>query len=190
MNYNIHPFFIECSKKYKHDDEKYNMIIDFAVGKRGIFLTRMDKNKAVTYIVTPKGEFQIPEKYSDEKHEEFKLKWWGDDIKFSNIKDSIKESRKTWANTKKKDRIYLLNKFICSLDIDLPYKIFLSKMIVFALLLKLYKPSDISYENFEVKNINEDFTKKETFYNLNFEYDYSIPVKCKPISSNNTTTVD
>jgi hypothetical protein len=190
MNYNIHPFFIECSKKYEQREEKYNLLVDLAVGKRGIFLTRVDKNKPVTYVVTPKGEFQIPENYSDEKHAEFKQKWWGDDTAFSNMKDAIKESRKNWATTKKKDRIYLLNKFICSLDIDLAHKVFLSSLITFALLLKLYKPTDIVYEEFEIKTINEDFMQKETFHNLNFSYDYSIPIKCKPVSVNNTTTVE
>ncbi|MGL5357018.1 MAG: hypothetical protein ACRDAQ_10855 [Cetobacterium sp.] len=188
--YNIHPFFIECSKKYEQHKDKYNMLIEFAVGKRGIFITRVDKNKPVTYVVTPKGEFQIPEKYSDEKHEEFKQKWWGDDAEFSNMKDAVKESRKNWATTRKKDKIYLFNKFICSLDIDLPYKIFLSSLITFALLLKLYKPTDVLYQEFEVKNVNEDFMKKETFHNLNFTYDYSIPIKYKPTSVNNSTTVE
>jgi len=184
MSYNIYPFFIDCSEKHEQPDDRYNMLIDFAVGKRGIFLKRVNG----TVLVTPKGEFQIPETYSEEKYAEFKQKCWDDDTEFSNIRDAIKDSRRAWTTTKKRDKIYLFNKLVASLDISMSLKILFSSLATFALLLKLYKPSDIIYEDFEIKYLNGDFHDKETFKNLNFIYDYSVPVNYKTISVNNTTT--
>lgn len=178
--YRVYPFFITCSKNYALDDPKYNTLVDLAVGKRGIFIKRPIKDmpkKDRIFLVTPSGEFEVPNKYSVEKYTEFKNSWWGEDDEFSQMTTTIKESRKNWAQgTKKKDKIYLFHKYITSLDISMAYKILFSALLTFALLLKLFKPSDIIYKNFNVTRVNEEFLKKETFQNLEFEYDYSIPI--------------
>lgn len=177
--YKVYPFFINCSKHYATDDPKYNTLIDLAVGKRGIFIKRPVKDtpkKPRVFLVTPAGEFEIPNKYSTEKHNEFKNSWWGCDDEFSQMTSLIKESRKNWAQgTKKKDKIYLFHKYVASLDVSIASKILFGAMLTFALLLKLFKSSDIVYKNYRVASVNENFLKKEMFQNLQFEYDYSVP---------------
>jgi len=185
MNYNVYPFFIECSKYYEQCDLKYVTFVDLAVGKRGIFIKRAEKT---TYIVTPNGEFEIPKKYSDEKHLEFKNKWWGRVDEFTQMRDLIKESRKNWTTTKKRDKIYLFHKYISSLNVDISYKILFSSLLTFALMLKLFKPADIVYEQFEIKKVNARFLDTNTYLSLDFLYDYSIPLQTKQLASCTTTT--
>jgi len=188
-SYNVYPFFIECSKHYERDSLKYSTLVDLAVGKRGIFIKRGEK-EVNTYIVTRSGEFEIPKTYSTEKQLEFQHKWWGYNDGFTQMRETIKESRKNWNTTKKKDKIYLFHKYISSLNIDISYKILFSSLLTFALLLKVFKLSDISYDQFEIKKVNEHFFKKDTYRNIKFLYDYSIPLSSKQLASCCTTTVD
>ena len=39
----------------------------------------------------------------------------------------------------------------------------------------MIKPADLDYEDSKVVGVNEDLTKRETYTQMNFVFDYSIP---------------
>jgi hypothetical protein len=168
---NVFPFFIECSKHYQDEPHKSKFLQKLAFGHGVHIIKRKDKN----ILVTSNGEFTIPTVYSDKARKELVSKLWQVNA-FSQLGDCIEETRQNWHTTRKKDRIYLIHKYVAALpNLQLQQKIVICNILILALLLKMIKPTDIVYKNSEIADINEDLIKRETYTQMNFMYDYSIP---------------
>lgn len=171
---NVYPFFIECSKYYS-DPHKQKFLRQLAFGKGGgLIINRKDKN----ILITSDGEFVIPLFYSDEARLELEKKLWKCDD-FEKMQEDIKNMRTLWSTTKKKDKLFLFYKYIASLDFSMNEKIVLCNLITLTLLLKIIKPTDVVYKNYVIEHVNEDLFKNEKIKNIEFSYDYSIPLKTK-----------
>lgn len=180
MNVNVYPFFIECSKYYHDQPHKQRLLQQFAFGRGGGFIIkRKDKN----ILVTPEGEFVIPAQYSEDARLELDQKLWKYDD-YEKMQQDIKNLRAVWSTTKKKDKLYLFYKYISNLDLSINEKIILCNLITLTLLLKLVRPSDVTYKDFTIQNMNQDLLTDTGVRNIDFSYDYSIPVmKIKKINS-------
>lgn len=164
------PFFIECSKYYQNEPYKQKFLQKLAFG-RGIHIIKR-KDKYV--LITPNGEFIIPMVYSDQERDILVNKLW-EVNDFTRLGDSIQSMRQNWHTTRKKDKIYLLYKYVASLSyMAKPEKIITCHLLILALLLKIIKPSDLDYKNSCIIDMNKDLMEKETYTQMNFEYDYSV----------------
>ncbi len=168
---NVFPFFIECSKHYQNEPEKCKILQRLAFGHGVHIIKRKDKN----ILVTANGEFVIPVVYSGKAHKELANKLWQVNA-FTRLEDSIGDTRQTWHTARKKDKIFLLYKYVASLpNIKLRQKMAICNVLILALLLKMIKPADIVYMDSKIVDVNEDLIKRETYTQMNFVYDYSIP---------------
>jgi hypothetical protein len=180
------PFFIECSKYYQKDPYKQKFLQKLAFGHGIHIIKRKDKN----ILVTANGEFVIPKTYSEKTRIELESKLWQVN-EFTKLGECIKETRSTWHTARKKDKMYLIYKYVAALpNMTTSEKMIISNILILALLLKLIKPVDIEYANSKIVNINERLTQKETYTQMNFVYDYSIPHSSKLYETFNTYTLD
>ncbi len=181
---NVFPFFIECSKYFQDDPYKQKFLQKLAFGYGIHIIKRKDKN----ILVTPNGEFIIPVMYSDKARDELTDKLW-ETNDFTRLADCIENTRNTWQTARKKDKIYLLYKYVAAIpDMTPPQKMAISNILVLALLLKMIKPTDLHYKESKVADVNEYLIKHETYTDLNFNYDYSIPQTPKHTGVFTTTT--
>jgi hypothetical protein len=152
---------------------KQKLLNKLSIGQGGfLFFKRQDLN----VLVVADKEFIIPNKYSDDARLELESLLWKESD-FTRMQYSIQQTRLSWVNIKKKDKLYLMYKYISSLDVSTQTKIFLCGLITVALLLKMIKPDDVVYENFKITRINETFFNSDTYTNIQFSYDYSSPNK-------------
>lgn len=184
---NMFPFFIECSKHYQDEPHKQKFLQKLAFGRGIHIIKRKDKN----ILVTANGEFTIPVNYSDKAHKDLAIKLW-EVNDFTRLGDCIEDTRRTWHTARKKDKIYLLYKYVAALpDLTRSQKKVVCNTLVLALLLKMIKPVDLEYENSKVVGVNEDLVKRETYTQMNFAFDYSIPQHARTHDFTTTTcTVD
>jgi len=167
---NMFPFFIECSKHYQNEPHKQRFLQKLAFGQGIHIIKRKDKN----ILVTANGEFTIPPSYSDKARKTLADKLW-EVNDFTRLGDCIEHLRKTWHTTRKKDKIYLLYKYVASLPLTVSEKKSICNILILALLLKMIKPVDVDYTDSKIKSINKDLLKTETYTQMNFVFDYSIP---------------
>lgn len=164
---NMFPFFIECSKYYQDEPHKQRFLQKLAFGHGIHIIKRKDKH----ILVTLNGEFVIPTIYSDKARLELINKLWKIND-FTRLGNRIEDMRQVWQTTRKKDKIYLLYKYIASLsDINTPQKMVVSNILILALLLKMIKPTDIEYQDSKIVNVNENLLKKETYTQMTFTLD-------------------
>jgi hypothetical protein len=180
------PFFIECSKHYQDEPHKQKFLQKLAFGHGIHIIKRKDKS----ILVTPNGEFVIPTAYSDKARRDLANKLW-DVNDFTRLGDCIEETRQTWHTTRKKDKIYLLYKYVASLT-NLPrsQKMVACNILILALLLKMIKPTDLDYSDSKIAGVSEDLMKRETYTQMNFTFDYSVPQRTKTSDAFTTYTVD
>ena len=184
--HNMFPFFIECSKHYQHEPYKQKFLQKLAFGHGVHIIKRKDKN----VLVTPNGEFVIPSVYSDKARRDLVNKLWQVN-EFTRLGDCIEDTRRAWHTARKKDKIYLLYKYVSSLtDLTFIQKMVISNILVLGLLLKVIKSTDIEYNDNKIVNVNGDIIDPKTYTQMVFEYDYSIPQKIKSSDLTTTYTVD
>jgi hypothetical protein len=178
------PFFIECSKHYQDEPHKQKFLQKLAFGHGIHIIKRRDKS----ILVMPNGEFVIPTAYSDKARRDLANKLW-DVNDFTRLGDCIEETRQTWHTTRKKDKIYLLYKYVASLT-TLPrsQKMAACKILILALLLKMIKPTDLNYSDSKIAGVSENLMKRETYTQMNFTFDYSVPQRTKTSDAFTTTT--
>jgi hypothetical protein len=112
-------------------------------------------------MVLNKDEFIIPSSYSDTARKELDAKLWkSDDV--VTIKEKIKQDRQSWSLLKKRDKIHLLYTYISQLKKSQEEKIKLCHIITMMLLLKIFKNSNLIYNNNTVLFV--DFLKKKDIY--------------------------
>lgn len=184
---NVYPFFIECSKRYSHDHLKKRFLEKMAIGKGIHVIDRKGKN----VMVMPDKEFVIPNVYSDKHMKELDFILWKNDEVFHDLGQQIKEVRKSWQSTRKKDKMFLIYKYVSQIpDITIEEKFLISNVLIMALLLKIMKPSDVIYDGSEISKVDDKLKERSTYTNLNFVYDYSIPSSLQNVSSKKTTTTN
>lgn len=168
---NMFPFFIECSKHYKDEPHKQKFLQKLAFG-HGIHII---KRKGKSILVTPNGEFVIPTVYSDKARRDLASKLW-EVNDFTRLGDCIEDMRQTWHTARKKDKIYLLYKYVASLpNLTRSQKMAVCNILILALLLKMIKPTDLDYRDSKIAGVSEDLMKRETYTQMNFSFDYSVP---------------
>jgi SepF-like predicted cell division protein (DUF552 family) len=183
---NMFPFFIECSKYYTNEPYKQKFLQKLALGHGIHIIKRKDKH----ILVTPNGEFVIPYTYSDKARNDLAGKLWQVN-EFTRLGDRIEETRQTWHTTRKKDKMYLLYKYISSLpDLTFSQKVINSNILILAMLLKIIKPVDIDYKDSKIQGVNDYLLEKETYTQMNFVYDYSIPQRTRSQEITTAYTVD
>mgnify|MGYP000214847084 FL=1 len=185
---NVFPFFIECSKHYQHDLYKQKFLQRLAFGNGIHIIKRKDKN----IMITANGEFIIPSAYSDNARKELVGKLW-EINEYTRLGDCIEDMRRTWHTARKKDKIYLLYKYVAGLtDISRQEKKVMCNILILALLLKMIKPTDITYKDSKIVDVSDHITRKETYTEMNFTFDYSIPQHTRTHDFTTTTacTVD
>jgi hypothetical protein len=166
---NMFPFFLECSKHYQNEPHKHKFLQRLAFGHGILIIKRKDKN----ILVTGNGEFIIPTIYSENAHKDLEKKLWVKN-EFTKLADCLEETRRTWTTVRKKDKVFLLFKYVAALpDLTKLEKILLCNMVLLALFLKMIKPTDVEFRDSKIVSINQDLTKKETFTQMNFRCDYS-----------------
>jgi hypothetical protein len=178
------PFFIECSKHYQDEPHKQKFLQKLAFGHGIHIIKRKDKS----ILVTPNGEFVIPTAYSDKARRDLANKLW-EVNDFTRLGDCIEETRQTWHTTRKKDKIYLLYKYVASLTTPpRSQKMAACNILIMALLLKMIKPTDLDYRDSKIAGVSEDLMKRETYTQMNFPFDYSVPQRTKTSDAFTTTT--
>jgi len=188
MNMFPFSFFIECSKHYQNEPYKQKFLQKLALGHGLHMIKRKDKN----ILVTPNGEFVIPSIYSDKARCDLADKLWQVND-FTRLGKCIEDTRQSWYTTKKKDKIYLLYKYVASLpDLTRFQKKAICNILILALLLKMIKPTDIDYKESKITDVNADLMNKELYTNMDFVYDYSVqqPVKTSDMCTYTTYTVE
>jgi len=184
---NVYPFFIECSKYFQNEPYKCKFLQKLAFGHGIHIIKRNDKN----ILVTSNGEFIIPLLYTDKARDELTSKLWQVNA-FTRLEDSIKNTRQSWQTTRKKDKIYLLYKYVASLtNITMYEKTMICNLLVLALLLKILKSTDIDFKDGDIIGIkNENILKRETYTQMNFVYDYSIHSSTRTHDFSTNTAAD
>ena len=130
---NMFPFFIECSKHYQDEPHKQKFLQKLAFGHGIHIIKRKDKR----ILVTPNGEFVIPAVYSDKALRDLSSKLW-EVNDFTRLGDCIEGTRRTWHTARKKDKIYLLYKYVASLpNLTRSQKMAVCNVLILALLLKM-----------------------------------------------------
>lgn len=165
----IYPFFIECSKYY--DNFKSKQLQRLAIGQGALIVSR----KCEKVLITANDEFVIPERYSDSERIRLEEKLWShENTDFHKMQKEIRESRKTWVNTKKKEKLRLLDNYIFSEYENQPIDeiLFVRSVIKLAMILKLIKNQDIVYKDFKVVSVEGKFDS-HYFDKMNFVKDYS-----------------
>jgi hypothetical protein len=181
---NMFPFFIECSKHYQNEPHKKKFLQKLAFGHGILIIKRKDKS----ILVTPNGEFVIPSVYSDKARSDLANKLW-EVNDFTRLGDCIEETRQTWHTARKKDKIYLLYKYVASLtNITRSQKMVVCNLLILALLLKMIKPTDLDYNGSKIAGVSEDLMKRETYTEMNFTFDYSVPQRTRTRDAFTTTT--
>ena len=172
---NMFPFFIECSKHYQDEPHKQKFLQKLAFGHGIHIIKRKDKS----ILVTPNGEFVIPAVYSDKARRDLAGKLW-EVNDFTRLGDCIEDTRQTWHTARKKDKIYLLYKYVASLpNLTRSQKMAVCNILILALLLKMIKPTDLDYRDSKIAGVSEDLMKRETYTQMNFSFDYSVPQRVK-----------
>jgi len=177
---NIYPFFIECSKQYTNEPYKCKLLQQFSLGKGGGFILKKQDStgKVIHVLLTPNGEFIIPARYTDKARLELESKLWEKD-KYSRLQNEIKLCKSHWINTKKKEKAQLLLKYASIASVHAQERYLLYGLYMLILLLKLLKPSDISFADNEIKSISGEYTKESIYQLMDFSYDYSSNIKSK-----------
>jgi hypothetical protein len=183
----IYPIFFECSQ-FAADDFWESIFEDLAYSKTPYgtyiskdFLCCNYKNKEFSYKIENKDPQKLYKEIYNLLANKFGLLSQQDKIKkrldFSNIEDSIKESRKTWANIRKKNvKDLLIEKYV----IEMKYKHSLSvkqaryllSVIVISMIFKIITVKDIIYKNGKIEIIeginfeNKKIIVKRDIYSL------------------------
>ena len=161
----LYPFFLECSKQCTDNAEK-QVYESLGFGKNDFFV----KRDTGIVLITPKGEYPIPQFYSTEEHNKLKDMLWNTNDAYDVMQNNIKEAYRQWINVKKKDKIRLINHYVlhCNEDRCIDKCILYKSMITIAMVIKLLLTEDFTYKNGKITNINKCITKDD-FYNLDVD---------------------
>lgn len=149
-NTKVFPFFLECSKQTDNPKHK-EILFKLAFGQGGYLIVRNN------FLVTPNGEFKIPDVYSTKAHKEVEERLWKVD-EYSIMKENIKDTLSSWSSLNKRNKVYLLFKY-SSQNFSDKEKLQNSSYLNIANMVKLIKPTDVVYELFSIIHINPQIYK-------------------------------
>ena len=156
----IYPFFLDCCKHHT-DDTKIKLLESLALGNSDLILKR-GKNTKV--LVTSKGEFIIPDHYTETlglKLDEF---LWNSTDGYYKMQNDIKKSYESWTNVKKKDKLRMIDYYVLSKHrSSSPESVILKSIVTIALMLKLINASNITYEGGEIVAMDENAIKDRVY---------------------------
>jgi len=144
---NFFPYFLECSKKEK--DKKRKKDLENLAFNNSLIILRNDKYS----LLTERGEFIIPEKFSQTSWNELKEKLWGGFKDYNNMEEEIKDNFSSWSNIKKRDKIRKIDNLIIK-NINEDRKYIKTALAIF-FLLKVIKDCDIEFKEFEIKLLKQ-----------------------------------
>lgn len=143
----MYSVLLECSKHYT--DHRQQILQRMAFG-HGVHVVEKHNKQ---FIILPNVEINISVPYSEDLREQLEQELWSK----LDIEDKFKENKKNWPTVKKKDKIVFLQKYVSQLDIPLQEKRTRYSKLLFLMLLKQVKPSDIVYSLVNgIEYINEE----------------------------------
>jgi hypothetical protein len=166
---NIYPFFLECSKR-QTDKIRKQYLEKLTFGRGALIMSK----PAGKVLVTSSGEFIIPTSYTEKARQKLERLLWDTNSDYSKMEEEIKESRKTWTNVKKRDKLHIIDQFV--IDQKLPVlkeRRLLKSIITIALILKLIQNQDIEYQNFTITKLKGNF---DTSYFDNYFSDTTLKI--------------
>lgn len=155
----IYPFFLECCKHHT-DENKIKMLESLALGNSDLIMKR---GKTTRVLVTSKGEFIIPDHYTETlglKLDEF---LWNSTDGYYKMQNEIKQSYNSWNNVKKKDKLRMIDYYVLSKTKPFKESILLKSIITIAFMLKLINSDNITYQNGEIIDIDEPSIKDKVY---------------------------
>ena len=201
----IYPVFIECCQ-YTGDTFWENIFEDLAYGKAPYgtyisknFLCCRYRKKEFSYKIEKKDAKTIYNEVYILLTKRLGLLSQREKIKkrkvFTELEDSIKDSRKSWSDIKKKNMKELLielyvTRMKSKYSLSIKQARYLLSIILFALLFKVIKTDDINYINGRINSIEGiDFAKKQVLierdlYNVEVSFAPHILVDKKVMADN------
>ncbi len=142
----IYPFFLECSK-YEIGSRR-KQLQQLAIGCGGLIIRN-------SMLFVNDETFKIPIEFSENDRNALVRMLWPDDQEFFHLQNTIKESNKFWKNSKKKNRLRLIDGYVlnqCALSKR--EKILLKATITMAVILKLISSKQIDFSDYAIKDIS------------------------------------
>lgn len=148
----VYPFFLECSKY--ESGARRRQLQQLAIGRGGLII----KKKCDQLLILDDIEFKIPTSFSESTRRLLVDKLWPDDTDFFKLQHVIRESKKNWTNSKKKEKLRIIDEYVLGKSYSSPTSMIRTRSIIYmALILKLISSKDISYCNFKIDNIQFPF---------------------------------
>jgi hypothetical protein len=201
----VYPIFVECCN-FACDTFWENIFEDLSHGKSPYgtyiskdFLCCSYKNKEFSYKIERKDPNIVYNEIYLLLNEKLGLLSQKEKMKkkkaFKDIEDTMKDSRKTWGNIKKKNvKELMIELYVTSMKtkhlLSLKQAKHLLSIILIAIVLKVITNVDIEYEDGRIQNINGiDFAKKQVIvqrrlYKLDVNLAPHIIVEKKLMSDN------
>ena len=202
----IYPIFLQCCK-FSTDTYWENIFEDLSVGKTPVgtyiakdFLCCGYKNKSFTYKIDPKKDpAQIYQEISVLFTDKVGLLSQKDKVKkrkdFKDLEDTMRDSRKTWHDSKKKNikelmiELYVIN-MKTKYALTIKQARHLLSILYIAMVFKVITSDDINYENDRITSIDGiDFVKKQfiitrNLYKLDVSFAAHIVIDKKLMADN------
>jgi hypothetical protein len=189
----IYPIFLECCQ-YADDTFWESVFEDLAYGKPPYgtyisknFLCCSYKKKEFSYKIEKKSAETIYNEVYTLLTKKLGLLSQREKVKkrkdFSDLEDSIKDSRKSWCDIRKKNmKELLIELYITRMkdkySLTIKQARYLMSIILIAMVFKVIKPEDIQYNNGRIESIDGiDFEKKQFVVNRDL---YNIDVSFAP----------
>ena len=142
-----YSFFFECSK---HETGiKQDIFVQLALGHCGLII----KRKHCNVLVLSDGEFVIPKTFSLDAYKKLSKNLWKENSEFHRIQHIIMKAKKTWANTKKRDKLRLIDQFVLDRKLSFEESIHVKALLTLKIILKLIDASDIIYTDNKILSI-------------------------------------
>ena len=173
----VYPIFIQCSQ-FASDSFWENIFEDLAYGKcpYGTYISKnflccSYKNKDFSYKIETKEPYQIYQEVYNLLNKKLGLLSQKERVKkrkmFKDLEDSLKESRKTWGDIRKKNiKDLLIELYVTRMknkhSLSIKQARYLLSILFIAMVFKVITSSDIKYKDGIITDIEGiDFIKKQ-----------------------------
>ena len=142
-----YSFFFECSKY--EAGVKQDIFVQLALGHCGLII----KRKHCNVLVLSDGGFVIPKTFLLDAYKKLSKNLWKENSEFHRIQHIIMKAKKTWANTKKRDKLRLIDQFVLDRKLSFEESIHVKALLTLKIILKLIDASDIIYTDNKILSI-------------------------------------
>lgn len=143
----VYPFFLECSKY--EIGSKRKQLQQLSLGNGGLIV-----NGRV--LILDDEPFTIPDEYNESDKIKLNKTMWNEDTDFFKLQSDIAESRTSWSNMKKREKLRLIDLYLLKRFSDLEECVRAKTAFNMALLLKMISQNDVEYRNYEIKSLSGD----------------------------------